>query len=565
MKKLLHFLTPLLLALTLLLCMVACGNTEEKEPVEPGIYTLSAAYEVAVKNGFDGTLAEFVESIRGLALEFRTNDTVIQWRYEGTEAWYDLITVDKLIGPKGDTGAQGEKGEKGDTGVQGAQGEKGEKGDTGAQGAQGEKGEKGDTGAQGAQGEKGDTGAQGEKGEKGDPGAQGEKGEKGEKGDTGAQGEKGEKGDTGEQGLSAYEIFKKHYPEYTGTEEEWILAIVTSNKCALFGHKWDDGVITTPATKGADGVMTYTCSVCNGTRTEAIPKIEVAEAEIYTVDGVQYVKYGKYPQSHVGDETLIQALNALTEPNVLGYYEYEGKEYAKITATPRYYGTRTSTNEYGETETHTYRYSDGAECKYGTTEWFLVEPIVWRILSSSDGSYQLLANCLLDTSCYYKSTYLRRGENGEDIYPNNYKESTIRAYLNGTFLNTAFNEAQKNAILITTVDNSASSTSYSLNSYACENTEDKVYLLSYKEAFRDSYFSGDASRIATATDYAVARGLNTSDSAGYAGFWWLRSPSCYGGSSAGYVASDGSDYDYGYDVHYVVYGVRPTLWLNLGE
>ena len=49
-------------------------------------------------------------------------------------------------------------GEKGDTGAQGEQGEKGEKGDTGAQGEQGEKGEKGDTGAQGEQGEKGDKG-----------------------------------------------------------------------------------------------------------------------------------------------------------------------------------------------------------------------------------------------------------------------------------------------------------------------------------------------------------------------------------------------------------------------
>ena len=513
MKKLLHLLTPILLALTLLLCMVACGNTEEKEPVEPGIYTLSAAYEVAVKNGFDGTLAEFVESIRGLALEFRTNDTVIQWRYEGTEAWYDLVAIEKLVGPKG---------EKGDTGAQGTQGEKGEKGDTGAQGAQGEKGEKGETGAQGE------------------------------------KGEKGEKGDTGEQGLSAYEIFKKHYPEYTGTEEEWILAIVTSDKCALFGHKWDNGVITTPATKGADGVMTYTCTVCKRTRTEAIPKIEVAEAEIYTVDGVQYVKYGKYPQSHVSDETLIQALNALTEPNALGYYEYEGKEYAKITAKPANSGTYT--DKYGET--HHYVYSDGAKVVSRATEWFLVEPIVWRILSSSDGSYQLLANRLLDISCYYGNTYVRRGENGEDIYPNNYKESTIRAYLNGTFLDTAFTEAQKNAILITTVDNSASSTAYSSNSYACENTEDKVYLLSYQEAFGSSYFSDSASRIATATDYAVARGLSTNDSAGYAGSWWLRSPYYNYDYFANRVDSGGSDNSLNYNVSYV-FGVRPALWLNL--
>ena len=38
---------------------------------------------------------------------------------------YDLGSV---IGPKGDTGAQGPQGEKGDTGPQGPQGEKGDRG-----------------------------------------------------------------------------------------------------------------------------------------------------------------------------------------------------------------------------------------------------------------------------------------------------------------------------------------------------------------------------------------------------------------------------------------------------
>ncbi len=36
-------------------------------------------------------------------------------------------------------------------------------------------------------------------------------------------------------------------------------------------HEWDEGVITTPATLYSDGVMTYTCTVCGATRTEAIP------------------------------------------------------------------------------------------------------------------------------------------------------------------------------------------------------------------------------------------------------------------------------------------------------
>ena len=39
---------------------------------------------------------------------------------------------------------------------------------------------------------------------------------------TSIKGEKGDKGDTGANGLSAYEIYVKYHPEYTGSEEEWI-------------------------------------------------------------------------------------------------------------------------------------------------------------------------------------------------------------------------------------------------------------------------------------------------------------------------------------------------------
>ena len=38
------------------------------------------------------------------------------------------------------------------------------------------------------------------------------------------------------------------------------------------GHKWDAGKVTKEATETAEGVKTYTCSVCGKTKTEAIPK-----------------------------------------------------------------------------------------------------------------------------------------------------------------------------------------------------------------------------------------------------------------------------------------------------
>lgn len=127
------------------------------------LYTDS--YAIALANGFEGTVEQWLESLKG---------------------------------EKGDPGApgkDGEPGQPGKDGAPGAKGEKGDKGDTGATGSQGPKGDKGDTGATGSQGPKGD------KGDKGDTGAQGIQGIQGIQGNPGAKGDKGDKGDTGNSGV----------------------------------------------------------------------------------------------------------------------------------------------------------------------------------------------------------------------------------------------------------------------------------------------------------------------------------------------------------------------------
>ena len=83
-----------------------------------------SAYDTAVSEGFVGSKAAWLESLKG---------------------------TDGADGAKGD---KGHKGDKGDAGADGAKGDKGDKGDAGADGAKGEKGEKGDDGAKG---DKGDT------------------------------------------------------------------------------------------------------------------------------------------------------------------------------------------------------------------------------------------------------------------------------------------------------------------------------------------------------------------------------------------------------------------------
>lgn len=54
------------------------------------------------------------------------------------------------------------------------------------------------------------------------------KGEKGNSGTDGTNGSDGSDGTDGKDGLSAYEIYVKYNPDYTGTEEQWINALVNN-------------------------------------------------------------------------------------------------------------------------------------------------------------------------------------------------------------------------------------------------------------------------------------------------------------------------------------------------
>ena len=118
-------------------------------------------------------------------------------------------------------------------------------------------------------------------------------------------------------------------------------------------------------------------------------------------------------------------------------------------------------------------------------------------------------------------------------------------------------------ILTTTVDNSAESTGYSSNSYACENTEDKIFLLSYQDVINANYgFLSDNTRQKKTTDYAQAHGAYTNTSNSYAGngMWWLRSPSAKW-LEVLIVDSNGSSFSYYTDFTFV--GVVPALQIRL--
>ncbi len=191
--------------------------------------------------------------------------------------------------------------------------------------------------------------------------------------------------------------------------------------------------------------------------------------------------------------------------------------------------------------------------------YFQYEPIKWRVLSiNEDGTDAfVIADHVLDVTPYYRDSSVEI----------TWEKSDARAWLNDTFMKTAFTEAESNAIketTVTTPDNQWSGEA------GGNDTNDKIYLPSIEEMLETSYgFSSDEkeedTRKMTATDFAKAQeSLAWVESD--AGLYWLRSQ----GSKAGYparVAGDGGAMDINemQDSATRNLGVRPVMHVDLSD
>ena len=236
-----------------------------------------------------------------------------------------------------------------------------------------------------------------------------------------------------------------------------------------------------------------------------------------------YILFGQYPQTIKAEDVTITS----DTPDEDGYYlGSDGARYAKVVADPYTSG---------------YTFSDNSSVIYGNTYYFKVEPIRWRILSESNGKAFILCDSIIANKAY------DAGRN------NNYARSDIRAWLNDEFYNSAFGDLQRALIRTTEVDNSAASTETSSNPYVCENTNDKVFLLGYREVWEVQ------ERCMLASDYSRATGVDIKR--GGLGWWWLRTPYYYGATEARIVNSIGGPGN----TRHVNYGggVVPALNLTL--
>ena len=177
------------------------------------------------------------------------------------------------------------------------------------------------------------------------------------------------------------------------------------------------------------------------------------------------------------------------------------------------------------------------------------EPIQWIVLDKMDGQLLLISASCLQGMAYNTATFT----------PVTWETSSLRTWLNESFLSSAFTEEEK--ALIPTVLNENPDHSI-VETPGGRNTQDQVFVLCERDTV--IYLSSPADREAIgkapATEYAKANGLQT-DEEGNAS-WWLRSPGMYE-YIAQFVDRNGEPYTNGAstDIDYLC-GVRPVLWLN---
>ena len=175
------------------------------------------------------------------------------------------------------------------------------------------------------------------------------------------------------------------------------------------------------------------------------------------------------------------------------------------------------------------------------------EAIEWRVLDKDGMSLLLISK--QDQDCQqYNTSYT-------DV---TWESCSLRKWMNGTFLNKAFNAEEQAQIQNTTV---SADKNPEYNTNPGNATTDKVFLLSINEV--EKYFNSDEARKCAPTAYAKAQGAYTSDSYKTASgaatcWWWLRSPGNNQNNAAN-VNNDGSVNYNGNNVNNDNDAVRPAL------
>lgn len=189
-------------------------------------------------------------------------------------------------------------------------------------------------------------------------------------------------------------------------------------------------------------------------------------------------------------------------------------------------------------------------------------PIQWLILERDGQNALLISKCGLDTKPY--------DTNENDT---TWEKSTLRMWLNAIFYNKAFNSAEQAIILTTSVDNNKEQCYSSWSKNDGNNTQDKIFLLSYAEVkkYFDVVYWKNAGpkenkkpRIAP-TAYAIAQGASTFSlyktvDGADSGWWWLRS---LGQNGIEVAAVGASGCLHSFSAYETSASICPAMWVNI--
>ena len=172
------------------------------------------------------------------------------------------------------------------------------------------------------------------------------------------------------------------------------------------------------------------------------------------------------------------------------------------------------------------------------------EPIEWIVLKNDGKRALLISKQVLTCQPFHTAK--------ENV---SYKDSSLRAYLNGEFFLTAFSAAERSAVMTAINSNAAEQGNLAWNAQQWDDTDDQLFLLSFKDTAE--FFSDKTQRQTAPTEYAKRQGTITlvlphMD-------YWLRSAgnadatACIVNIHGEYASATVTDKK----------GIRPALWLDL--
>ena len=171
------------------------------------------------------------------------------------------------------------------------------------------------------------------------------------------------------------------------------------------------------------------------------------------------------------------------------------------------------------------------------------EEIEWIVIAREESRVLLMSKYALDCMPY------------EDAEPGaDWASSSVREWLNGEFLNGAFDDIEREMILTAAAQPGVSIRGPAAGSDA----GDAVFLLSDKET--EKLLRWNKAKVCLPTEYAAARGaeINIDGSCS----WWLRSQGM-SPSFAAYVHTFGGVVSGGISVNNGGVAVRPALWISV--